>query len=153
MGCCQRCSEIRIQDASEQGKNLLKLGAKKALTTGKTLAIKGKDVAISKAKDLVTECKHLAVKKAQDLTQKALTKGVAATQNALSKGQDLVTSKVRQIARRIDPIGTLDKVKTLTSNPQVQKVMQKHSNELINSHSCASLSNIIAGSGLTPSIV
>ena len=66
-------------------KDLLKLGTKKALIAGKPLALKGKDLAISKAKDLVTKGKDLVDKKAQDVTQKALAKGVAATQKALSK--------------------------------------------------------------------
>ena len=69
-----------------------------------------------------------------------LAKGVAATQKALSKDE---ASKVGQIASRIDPTGSLDKIKTLISNPQVQKVLQKSSNEFIDCQFRAVLSNII----------
>ena len=95
-----------------KSKNLLKLRTKMDLTAGKIAEIKSKDMAISKAKDLVTKGKDLAVKRVQDLTQKSLATGVATTQKALSRGLNLVTAKVGQIASRIDPTSTLDKIKT-----------------------------------------
>ena len=108
MGCCQRCSEAGIQDASEQKQGFTQTRGKKGADRRKTPAMKGKDLAISKAKDLVTKGKDLVVKTAQELTQKALTKGVAATQKALSKDE---ASKVGQIVSSIDPTGIFDRSK------------------------------------------
>ena len=107
----------------DKGKDLLKWGSQKALTAG--------------------------IDKANELTQQAIDKGVDAAKKALTKGADLLAAKVAR-APLVKPVGQplKEKIKTLTSNPQVRKVLQERANQLINVKSRAILSNILSGSGV-----
>ena len=128
MGCCQICCEIGIQEASEQRQGFTQIRGQKGSERRKTLAFKGKDLAISKAKDLVAKGKDLAVKKGSGPDTKSARQGSGNHSKSFVQSLGLQGGTDRQYDR---PTGTLGKIKTLTFNAQVQRVLQKRSNELI----------------------